>query len=109
MKSPEGKEYWARGVYREIVEPERLSYTDTFTDAEGRPVTPAHYGLSSTHPAETLVTLNLAEVAGKTKLTLRHTIPEYAKEFEDAQKGWSQMLDKLADRLASREFTSTKT
>jgi uncharacterized protein YndB with AHSA1/START domain len=27
MLSPEGREYWVRGVFREIVEPERLVFT----------------------------------------------------------------------------------
>ena len=26
MRSPDGKDYWGRGVYREIVEPERLAF-----------------------------------------------------------------------------------
>ena len=28
MRSPEGKDYWMRGVYREVVAPERLVFTD---------------------------------------------------------------------------------
>jgi uncharacterized protein YndB with AHSA1/START domain len=108
MRSPEGQEYWGRGVYREIVEPERLVYMDSFTDAAGKPVPPTHYGFSASHPAQTLVTVNLSEVVGRTRLTLRHAIPESTKEFGEAREGWGQMLDKLADRLTSPEFTSTK-
>ena len=32
MRSPEGQEFWGQGVYREIVEPERIVCTDTFAD-----------------------------------------------------------------------------
>src|SRR3989442_13310132 len=53
MRSPEGQDYWGRGVYREIVEPERIVYLDSFADEEGTPVEPAHYGMSPGHPAET--------------------------------------------------------
>jgi uncharacterized protein YndB with AHSA1/START domain len=56
--------------------------------------------MSSDHPAESLVTVTFAEQAGKTKLTLRHAIPEAVKEREDTQTGWTQMFDRLANYLA---------
>lgn len=45
MRSSEGQEFWYTGVYREIVAPERLVYTDSFADASGNPVPPSHYGV----------------------------------------------------------------
>ena len=38
MRSPAGIEYPCGGVYREIVEPERLVFTNIATDNEGNPV-----------------------------------------------------------------------
>src|SRR3982750_3642882 len=35
MRGPKGEESWGRATYREIVEPERLVYTDSFSDAAG--------------------------------------------------------------------------
>jgi uncharacterized protein YndB with AHSA1/START domain len=35
MRGPEGEESCGKAVYREIVEPERIVYTDAFVDAEG--------------------------------------------------------------------------
>ncbi len=102
MRSPEGQDIWGIGVYREIVEPERIVYTDSFADAEGNPVPPAHYGMSSSHPPETLVTVTFVEQEGKTKLTLRHSIHESVEEREGTQQGWTEMLDRLADLLAPR-------
>ena len=32
MRSPKGQDQWARAVYREIVQPEKLVYTTTFAD-----------------------------------------------------------------------------
>src|SRR5713101_4955922 len=37
MRSPEGAEYWKRGVYREIVAPERLVFTFAWEDPTGQP------------------------------------------------------------------------
>lgn len=87
-------------VYREIVPPERIVYTDAFADAEGDPVPPSHYGMSAGHPAEMLVTLTFAEHEGKTKLTARQSAPESVEERDGTQLGWIEMLDRLGDDLA---------
>lgn len=102
MRSSEGRDIWGIGVYREIVEPERIVYTDAFADAKGNPVPPAHYGMSSGHPPETFVTVTFAEHEGKTMLTLRHSILESVVEREGTQQGWTEMLDRLAEDLALR-------
>jgi len=101
MRSPDGQDYWGIGVYREIVPPERIVYTDAFADAEGNQVPPSHYGMSASHPAETLVTVTFTEHGGKTTLTLRQSVPESVEEREGMQQGWTEMLERLADDLAA--------
>ncbi len=100
MRSPEGRDVWGRGVYREIIAPERIVYTDSFADAEGNPVPPAHYGMSPRHPAEMLVTVTFTEHEGKTTVTLQHAVPESVPERSGMQQGWTEMLDRLAEELA---------
>jgi len=101
MRSPEGRDYWGIGVYREIVEPERIVYTDAFADAEGNPVPPAQYGMPD-HPPETLVTVTFVEHEGRTKLALRHSITESVPEYDACRQGWAEMLDRLADEATKR-------
>ena len=100
MRTPEGRDIWGIGVYREIVVPERIVYTDSFADADGNPVPPGHYGMSDSHPAETLVTVTFADHEGGTKVTLRHSIPESVEERKGTEQGWDEMLDRLADCLS---------
>jgi uncharacterized protein YndB with AHSA1/START domain len=88
-------------VYREIVPPERIVYTDSFADAEGNPVPPSHYGVSDDHPEDTLVTVTFLEREERTSVTLRHTIPESSEARGGAQQGWREMLERLADELAA--------
>jgi uncharacterized protein YndB with AHSA1/START domain len=38
MRGPEGDESWGKAIYREIVEPERIVYLDTFADEAGNPL-----------------------------------------------------------------------
>jgi uncharacterized protein YndB with AHSA1/START domain len=99
MRSPEGRDYWGRWVFREIVPPERIVFTDTFADEEGNPVEPARYEMPD-WPFETLVTVTLTEDQGKTTLTLHHAVDLSLAESIGAMQGWSESLDRLAAELA---------
>jgi uncharacterized protein YndB with AHSA1/START domain len=87
MRSPEGADHWLRGVYREIVEPERLVFTYAWEDTQGNP---GH---------ETLVTVTFADHAGKTKLTLQQAVFESVTACEEHQSGWGSCLERLGDYL----------
>jgi uncharacterized protein YndB with AHSA1/START domain len=100
MRSPEGRDFWNKGVFREVVEPERIVSTDTFADEEGNLIEPAHYGMSPDWPSETLLTVTFVEHEGKTKLSLRHEVPESVAERNGARQGWTETLDRLAEYLA---------
>ena len=97
MRSPDGQDFWSRGVYREVVVPERIVSTDTFADADGNIVEPTQYGMSASWPREALVTLTFEEHDGKTTFTLRHAVPgAAASEIEMCRQGWTESLDRLA-------------
>lgn len=42
MRSPDDKDYWSTGTYREIVDMEKIVVTDSFADEKGNEV-PASY------------------------------------------------------------------
>ncbi|PTR10788.1 uncharacterized protein YndB with AHSA1/START domain [Nitrosospira sp. Nsp5] len=87
MRSPEGKDYWVRGFYREIVEPEQLVFTHTWEDAEGKP------------DHETLVTVSLTEHDGKTTQVFRQAIFKSVENRDSHEGGWNESFDNLADYL----------
>jgi uncharacterized protein YndB with AHSA1/START domain len=101
MRSPDGRDYWCKGVYREIVAPELIVMTDFFADEVGNAVPPTHYGMPAEVPAEMLLTVRLAEAAGKTRLTVQQSLPLSLARSIGAVDGWSQSLDRLAAALAS--------
>jgi uncharacterized protein YndB with AHSA1/START domain len=90
MRSPDGTELTARGVYREIAAPERLVFTYAW---ERNPEQTGH---------ETLVTLTFAERGDKTELTLRQAVFETVAARDDHRDGWSGCLERLAEHLAQR-------
>jgi uncharacterized protein YndB with AHSA1/START domain len=99
MRLPDGRDIWGLGIYREIVVPSRLVYVDSFADADGNPVPPAHYGMSAGHPAESLVTVTFEDHDGTTRVTLHHAIPVSVEERGGAEQGWTEMLERLAAEL----------
>jgi uncharacterized protein YndB with AHSA1/START domain len=89
IRSAEGKEHCMRGVFREVVPPERLVMTFAWEDGNGEP---GH---------ETLVTVSFADQGGKTRLTFRHGVFETVADRDSHQRGWSQFMDSLAAYLAA--------
>ena len=92
VRSPEGDLHRSRGVYREIVAPERLVFTFTWVD-----------GGAPGHGPETIVTLSLIDLGGgRTELTLRQEAFETAAACAEHSIGWSGCLDRLAGHLGRR-------
>ncbi len=52
MRSPEGKDYWGTGIYKELVPMERIVVTDSFADEHGNVVPGTVYGMSAGFPLE---------------------------------------------------------
>lgn len=88
IRSPEGKDHWMRGIYREITPPERLVFTFAWEDEDGQP------------GPETLVTVIFAEHDGKTKLTFHQAVFETVTARDEHEGGWTECLDRLAKYLA---------
>jgi uncharacterized protein YndB with AHSA1/START domain len=90
MRGPEGDDHWTQGVFREIVEPERLVMVGSWADANGNPTSP-----------QTVLTITLEEDGGKTRLTLHQAIFESITACDEHRGGWNSSLDRLAEYLAT--------
>lgn len=102
MRAPDGQDFCSKGVYREIVELERLVMTDSFADKEGNTVSATYYGMGADFPREMSITVTFEEQDNKTKLIVKHSDIKGLSETElnDMQQGWNESLDKLAELLA---------
>jgi uncharacterized protein YndB with AHSA1/START domain len=94
MTGPDGIAIPNRGIFQEIVEPERIVFTTTaFEDEAGNA------------RLEVLNTITLTEVNGKTRLTMHAVVltatPEVAVSLAGMEQGWNESLDRLADTLRS--------
>lgn len=98
MQAPDGTKLWSTGIYEEIVPPERLVYTDSFADEAGNAVSASYYGMGDDIPLEMVVTVTFEEIAGKTKMMVRHQgLPGEIGEM--TLLGWNSSFDKLAESL----------
>ena len=100
IRTPDGKDCWCRGIYAELVEPERIVYTMAVADADGNLITPVEAGMDPEWPRETTVTVTFAEQDGRTTLTLHQTVSETIAKRTGAYPSWLQMLDRLEEQLA---------
>jgi uncharacterized protein YndB with AHSA1/START domain len=111
MKTPDGKEWWGKWVYREIVAPEKMVTVVSFTDEKGNPT---RHPLSPTWPLEVLSIATLSAQGDKTKLTVRSiainaTTEEcktFADGFKNMEQGFTGTWNQLADYLASAQKES---
>ena len=82
-----GSELWHHGVFREVVAPERLSFTFVWEEEGER-------GL------ETLVTITFADQDGKTLMTFRHEPFQSIAERDGHNGGWTSTFDRLVEHLS---------
>jgi uncharacterized protein YndB with AHSA1/START domain len=99
-RSPDGKDYWVRGVYQELEPPGRLVIVSTADDEYG-------------HPAlEERVEVTLADEDGHTRLVLRASAAGTGAQAEWMLRGmgqmWSQTVRKLDEHLASGEGSTRR-
>lgn len=88
MRTPDGTVSIKRGVYREVLAPERLVFTYRDEMADGS-LTP-----------ETVVTVTFTEEGGRTRLRLHQAGFEQAGPRDDHALGWTSTLERLALDLA---------
>lgn len=92
MHGPDGNDYPMKGVFRAVVPPSRLVFTNIAIDNDGNQL------------LEGETTVALEDEGGKTRLTLRTFakgfVPIAPQMLAGMEAGWSQSLDKLTELVA---------
>jgi uncharacterized protein YndB with AHSA1/START domain len=97
MQTPDGPmRMWFTGEYREVIDNERLRYTETISDESGKPSSASDLGMPEGHPMTTEVRVELEEIGGRTRMLMTHVgVPGDSP----GAAGWAMALDKLADHV----------
>ena len=94
VQTPGGPmQMWFTGEFREVVECERLVYTESMADENGNVLAPDDIGMPAGHPTTTEVRVELEGIGGRTRMVMTHAgIPAGSP----GAAGWAMALDKLA-------------
>ena len=91
MHGPDGNDYPMQGVFREIVPPARLVFSNIALDNDGN------------HLLEGETVVTLTEAGGKTTLTMTShmvgLVPIAPRMLAGMEVGWTQSIDKLGELL----------
>jgi uncharacterized protein YndB with AHSA1/START domain len=83
MRPTEGTDTWVRGIFREVIEPERLVFT----------------AIDNADPStETVIAVTFEDLDGKTRLTMHQTFAE-REAARGAKEGWNSSFDRLVEYL----------
>jgi uncharacterized protein YndB with AHSA1/START domain len=93
VTTPNGTmQMWFTGEYLEVIETQRLVYTDSMSDEDGNVLSPEQAGMPEGHPTTTKVRVELESSGIGTKMVLTHVgIPAGSP----GAAGWTMALDKL--------------
>ena len=96
MQTPDGPmQMWFAGEYLEVVQNERLVYTESMSDEHGNV---SDVGTPGGHP-KTEVRIELEDVEGRTKMVMTHIgIPSDSP----GAAGWAMAFDKLESYAAAK-------
>lgn len=93
MRGPDGRTHRMTGIFDEVVPPERLVFTNIVPDETGQTL------------FQIRNTVLFENAGGKTRLTLRATVlmqtDAAAPYLAGMNEGWSQTLDRLAERVTA--------
>jgi uncharacterized protein YndB with AHSA1/START domain len=88
IRSPEGVDYPAHGVYAEINPPERLVFSFSW-DEDGE------------RGNDTLITVTLKEAGDGTRLTFHQAFFDTVETRDSHEEGWGECMDRLVDYIAA--------
>jgi uncharacterized protein YndB with AHSA1/START domain len=92
MRGPDGNDYPMKGIFREVLVPERLVFSNIAIDKDGN------------HLLEGKTAVTFVERNGKTTLTLKTyavgLVPIAPNMLAGMEAGWTQSIDKLQELVA---------
>lgn len=102
IHDPVHGECWIKGIYKEVIVPERLVFSMVLTDKDGRSVEAIQAGKQEDWPKEIQTTVTFAPVGRQTKVSLHQTVPEAAAKQSGAYQSWIKMFNILNARLTNK-------
>jgi uncharacterized protein YndB with AHSA1/START domain len=90
---------WFTGEYLEVIEHQRLVYTESMSDERGNVSSASDMGMPEGHPMTTEVRVELEDLGGRTKMVMTHAgIPADSP----GAIGWGMAVEKLTAHVETQ-------
>lgn len=86
---------WIKGVYTEVLIPEKLVFSMILSDEQGRSLGSAEAGKTDDWPEESITTVMFESIGKQTKVSIHQTVLEEEAKKTGAYQSWLKMLNKL--------------
>jgi len=94
---------WIKGVYVEVVFPEKLVFSMVLTNEDGYSVESTDVGKPVDWPKEIITTVTFTAIKSQTKLSIHQTVPEEDAKQTGAYQSWIKMFNRLNILLTGSE------
>ncbi|RYD94721.1 MAG: SRPBCC domain-containing protein [Sphingobacteriales bacterium] len=101
IHDPVHGECWIKGVYHEVVFPEKLVLSMVLSNEQGDDVNANDAGKPEDWPQAIITTVTFASFGKQTKVTLHQTVAEEEAKKTGAYQSWFSMFDRLNALLTS--------
>jgi uncharacterized protein YndB with AHSA1/START domain len=104
MRAPKeqgGMDFYNTGIFKKIVPMERLEYTQSLCDKDGKRIDPASVGMPPDFPKELRMVVTFKALGQMTELTVTEYDWTVGQMYVYSYAGMQQSIDKLAISLAN--------
>jgi uncharacterized protein YndB with AHSA1/START domain len=86
---------WIKGVYNQVIFPEKLVFSMILTNENGESIASLAAGKPEDWPEETITTVTFTSIGNQTKLAIHQTVSEEGAKQTGAYQSWIKMFNKL--------------
>jgi uncharacterized protein YndB with AHSA1/START domain len=86
---------WIKGVYDQVIFPEKLVFSMILTNENGESIASVAAGKPEDWPEETITTVTFTSIGNQTKLAIHQTVSEEDAKQTGAYQSWIKMFNKL--------------
>lgn len=94
---------WIKGLYKEVIFPEKLVFSMILTNEDGHNVGATEAGKPEDWPEETLTTVTFKSIGNQTKLSIHQTVSEAEAKQTGAYQSWIKMFNRLETILPANK------
>ena len=103
IHDPVHGECWIKGIYNDVIFPEKLVFSMILSNEKGDSVSANAAGKSEEWPEAIVTTVTFTPIDKQTKVTLHQTVAEEEAKKTGAYQSWFSMFERLQHILTAKK------